>query len=184
MPELSLWERSKDEFRRVYIDGAHSESVAMALGSNMADAMETRKGNGDPIIEQGLFLLPEMKKHNFEIKVKCSVCPLLGKLDEFDPKTKSLRETKTGKWPWTQKKVNNHGQITFYFYLIWLKYKKFPQIAWLDWLCTDSESKDYGKVKSFPTVRSMSDIIKMHSRIKTAWIGISQLKKEYADIKN
>ena len=176
--KLTLWEHSKDEFRRVYIDGFKRESWAMDLGSRMAHAVENDEPSEDPIIEQGRMFLPKLKKQNFKIDVNCSVCPLTGKMDTFDPKTKKFRDHKTGKWPWTQKKVNDHGQITFYYYLIWLKYKKMPPKAWLDWINTDPESKDYGRVKSFPTVRSMTDLIKMHTRIKSAWAGISQLAKE------
>ncbi len=176
--KLSLWERDKRLFKQVYIDGIKEESWAMDQGSRMAHAMETGESSGDPIIEQGKMFLPKLKKAEFKVEVDCLVCPLVGKLDTFDPRTKSFRDHKTGKWPWTQKKVNEHGQITFYCYLIWLKYKKLPPMMWLDWLNTDPESKDYGRVKSFATGRSMSDLIKMHSRIKSAWAGISQLAKE------
>lgn len=178
--KLALWEMDKEKFRQVYFEGMQIETYAMAKGKNMAEAMELGSAVGqDPIIQQGLLLFPQDGKAEHEIKVDCGACPILGKIDRFNLKNKTFREYKTGRWPWTQKKVNDHGQITFYYYLIWLKYKVMPKIAWLDWLCTDEQSDDYGKVKSFPTVRSMSDLIKMHGRIKRAWMGIRQMAKEY-----
>lgn len=173
--QLSLWEKNREDYRRVYMDGVQNESMAMTLGSHMSKALEDGHGIDDPIIQQGLLLFPRLKKSEFEIKAKCNVCPLLGKIDAFDPKSKNFREYKTGKYPWSQGRVNEHGQITFYCYLIWLKYKKIPQVIYLDWLNTDEKSKDYGRIRSFATVRSMADLIKMHGRIQRAWNGINQM---------
>ena len=178
--QLSLWERDPEEYRRVYVEGQEQfVSDAMILGKQLAEAMEDDIVSDIPIIEQGRMFLPHYENREFEIRVNLRVgkhdIPLFGKLDGYEKKDRIIGEIKTGATKWTQRMVDQHGQLTFYALLVYLRFKKMPSSIRLHWLNTDEESENYGMVKSFETKRSLAELIKMHTRINNAWAAIIKL---------
>ena len=90
---------------------------------------------------------------------------------------------KTGIVPWTQRRVDNDDQLTFYALVVWLKYKKLPDEIKLEWMPTRrneyGELELTGEIKEFKTERSLQQILNMLSRAQEAWKTIKQLAKEY-----
>jgi hypothetical protein len=151
------------------------------LGSRLADGLEKGKDEEDDAMFNMLIaFLPAYPKREFNMKVNFEGIPLVAKFDGFDEKVLDIGEYKSGK-KWTQKMVDNHGQLTFYAFTIWLKYGKFPSKIQLHWAETaeDDDGVLYltGKIKTFTTTRTLKDIILFSKRIKTAWAGICDLGK-------
>lgn len=181
---MTLWKQSKEKYRQKYYFGEEdSENRFFAYGKKVAEALEGVKLS-DNEFEALKTLLPSFSSREHEIKAVLVEIPLLGKIDSFDPKTKSFREYKTGKNGWTQTKVKNHGQLKFYATLIWLKYKKLPKEIWLDWIETEEMAGDLdftGKIKSFKAEIKLEDIISFMAEIKKVATEISE---DYKNIIN
>ena len=81
-------------------------SAAMVLGSTVGDKLSS-----DPAYLKAVPRLPV-----FEQKIEFTIGDLscIGFIDSWCPETKKLYEYKTSKDPWTQKKVDDHGQLKFY----------------------------------------------------------------------
>ena len=75
--------------------------------------------------------------------------------------------------------VDDSGQITFYATAIWLATGKIPQD--IELVCATTEYGEDGSLQvtgdifTFPTKRTLVDIIKMTTRIKKAWAGIKSI---------
>lgn len=175
---MILVERSPKLYVKKYFEGEDFTNAGMILGKQLAEALEDDIESDIPIIEQARIFLVAYPKKEYELKVKVDGLVLLGKPDTYDPWAKRFREYKSGKTPWTQKKVDNCDQITFYAMLTYFKYKKLPKEMHLDWINTDEESKGYGQIKTFETTRTVADILKMFSRAKKAWQVILELSEE------
>lgn len=175
---LQLWESSKPKYWAKYYYGEEGfqGGKEMQYGKRFAEAIESGEDE-DILISAVSSLIPKYPKIEFEIKVEFNGMILLGKLDSFDPKTKSFLEYKTGKTHWTQAKVNADDQITTYFMLIYLKYKKIPKYADLIWFQTeeiDGKIKFVGTIETFRTTRTITQILRMANKFKTAALEISK----------
>jgi len=180
--QLNMWEKDPNLYYQVYIEGLDQfRTKYLELGKRMATGLE----NGfdeerDPLFEMLIVFLPSYPKREFDMKAEFEGIPLVGKLDGWNEKTMTIGEYKTGK-NWTQGMVNQSGQLTFYSFLVWLKYGKLPQHIFLHWARTDEDLegnlKLTGEMKTFATERTMKDIILFSKRIKNAWLGICDLGK-------
>lgn len=133
--QLRTWLEDKDRYRDRYYRGIdmHS-SKELLFGSEVAKGLE----NGS-INVPGLIVYPVSEE---QIKVDIEGVPFFGYIDMFDPKRLKFREIKTGKLKpnggmrWTQKDVDNHGQLDVYSLLIQEKYGNVDEECHLDWLVT------------------------------------------------
>ena len=177
--QLSLWEQDSELYRRIYIDGLkRHEGEHLRIGKALTQRLETGEEAEDKMIEHIAILLPKYEKKAHEIKADFYGIPVLGKLDCFNRKGLVVGEVKTGRH-WSQKMVDKSGQLTFYSMLVWLKYKKLPSNIILHWAETNyDENGDLiitGKIKTFATKRTISDIILLRGRIKKCWKGIIKM---------
>jgi hypothetical protein len=99
----------------------------MAFGKRIAGGLAAN-ATDDAEVERLRAFLPRFPKKEYEIKVAYSGVPLLAKPDMFSPWKVHVGELKTGKYPWTQSRVNEHGQLKFYALAAWLKYKRLPKV--------------------------------------------------------
>lgn len=185
--QLSLFERSPKEYKRIYILGEEQRtSRAMEYGSKLADVLENGDDGEDVLISSLYSLLPKYKTMEKKIEAETGGIKILGKLDTYCPKTHNFREYKTGKIPWTQRKVDNHGQITFYAMLIFLAYKKIPkdiELIWAETEYIDGEIQATGRIKTFKTKRTLIDIMKFMARVGKVAKQINEIyKKSIKDI--
>jgi hypothetical protein len=177
--QLNLYEKDPEDYRQTYILGQpRPPNEPMQLGLQFATEMETRKGQ---LFEYARIWLPTYPKREYTLEVTCDACPLLAKLDGYDPQQRHIGEYKTGKL-WSQRRVDQDGQLTFYAYVHYLKFNTIPAQIALHWVQTgrnaDDELTITGKLETFYTTRKMEDFLDIHGRIKRAWEGIGKMAEE------
>jgi len=184
---MVLFERSREQYRDVYFfDKKFPTSRNIKFGSEMADALETYKLTGRPILDLMMVKLPKFairdKKFTTEFKYKKETIKILARPDSMKKDYSAFLEYKTSTRKWTQKMVDDSSQVTFYATAIWLKTKKIPQDIELIVVGTkaleDGRIVATGEILRFPTERSMSQILEMMSRMAKRWVEIKKFSEE------
>ena len=182
--QLNMWEKDPNLYYQVYFEGLDQfRTKYLELGTRMATALENGfDAENDPMMEMMLIYMPTYQIKEFDIKENFEDIPLFGKLDGFDVNNLIVGEYKSGK-KWTQSMVDNHSQLTFYAFLVWLKYKVLPKQIFLHWAQTYEDEngilKLTGHIQTFQTERKLKDIILLSKRIKIAWKGIQELAQTF-----
>lgn len=91
----------------------------------------------------------------------------------------ALRDYKTGRKPWDQKRANETGQITMYEGMLYQIDKIRPEEieAYIDWLPTHiHEGKvefiKEGDIRTFKTKRTMTQVLQFFKRIEDTWAAM------------
>lgn len=185
--QIDLWNRSQRAYMDRYFYGADGfVNDAMIYGKKFAEALETGETDGDEIMKLATIAIPRYPIAEYRLQAILETeggdIPLLGYLDtSYDPPSEGMREYKTGKVPWTQKKVDKHGQLTLYALMVYLNEKKLPKSIHLDWLETENlngEISVTGRIVSFETSRSIGEILEMATIIKRTAAQISAAYNE------
>jgi len=175
--QLALWEQDPREYVRRYIYGEqYPINAAMHYGKKLATCIETGDSEGDELIDTVARLIPRYDTVEYRLEAELDVngykIPLLGFADTYRTTDYAIREYKTGKWPWTQSKVDKQDQLTLYALIVYLKHKKLPADLHLDWIVTEygqeGEISATGEIKSFATDRSLTDLMEVATRVKKA----------------
>lgn len=186
---MSTFERSEEDYRKKYIMGEWEPPTPyMIFGKQVAEMLEKREVPKDKKLQHVFNFIPDypIREHklNANCKVGKKVIELYCIFDGYDPMTHKLYEVKTGKL-WNERKVRQHGQLTFYSYAYWLKTKVIPEVD-LVWIGTQDGEEGVeatGDVKVFPATRNMKDLLAMHTRIEKVWLGIQEIyRKEFDSI--
>jgi hypothetical protein len=173
---------SSKQYQKIYIDGFKLKTKYIDFGGIIANVLESRKAKGYNE-ETAVNLIEEKENQELELVVDFYGIPLLGKLDAYENGT--IYEYKTGKNAWTQKKVDNNEQLTFYAIMVSKHFKiKVEDIKikliWLETIeDTDGSIMLTGRKEEFKTKRTNKDLIKIYPKVKKAWIGIEKLIDEY-----
>lgn len=186
--QVTLWMSSPARYKEIFFkqnDGARFFNEGMAFGKIVADSLEYDKPTGNDLIDTMIELLPKYDIRDKEIEAiletKDGDIKIISHPDMLDSKTKALREIKTGKGKWTQKKADSWFQIKFYAMLIYIKYGVIPPTAHLDWIETfkdvDDIIKPTGKLTTFEVKITMMDILqtmaittKVAKEIEREWV--------------
>jgi len=185
--QLTLFESSPERYLNLYINEKRMFiNRGMALGKEIADALETGEVTGDPIKDLVISQIPKFGVMEAELngilKLGKIEIPLYGKADTAKKNLTKFKEYKTGQTSWSQKQVDNHGQITFYCTIIRARTGKIPQDIELVYIPTkqlpDGRVELTGDIHRIKTSRTLKDILKMEVRIKKAWEGIGQMCEE------
>lgn len=201
--QFSMFLRSKEEYRRVYINGGKTFSnKETEFGSRVSDGLENSDEEnltGDAVVDFCKLSLPKVDEREKEMTVKFGDITLLVRMDGFE-KPSLIYEYKTGhltpdgKKPWTQAKVDSWGQLTFYAFAFYLSTGIIPDLK-LVWIPTKKietgEFNDRGKSIYrieltgespivFNTKRTLVDFAKMSIKIKKVWEEIGEMVKEEA----
>jgi hypothetical protein len=179
--QMQLFERDPAAYIARYIYGEDERpSAAATFGKRIAAGLEA-KATEDAEIEHLRMCLPAFPKKEYEIKADFSGVPLLAKPDLFNPRKVQIGELKTGAYPWTQERVNNHGQLKFYALAAWLKYKRFPQIElyWAPTVWRNDKLCLTGEINTFKAEITLEDVLAFGSRIPQIWEGIQKVLQEY-----
>lgn len=180
--QLTLWERSPKEYMRIYFYGGNTpKSRYMDFGSEVADDAENGTSERESVKALNM-LLPTYKKieHKIyaDIKTDAGLLKVHGRLDTYEDKPLRFRERKTGKIPWTPAKVARHGQIDFYYMLIYLSTGKLPTEAHLDWAQTrvndNGDVELTGEHTEYDATRTMTDVLRMITRTKNVALEIAE----------
>ena len=177
---MNLLEKDEDGYIAKYFNGQPGFSNdAMDFGKVVAEALENEKSE-DPFIRHIITFLPRFDTPELEISARYKKRKLLGRPDTILKSFKAFREYKTGKTPWTQAKVDSHGQLVFYATIIFLLKKKIPE-AYLDWIPTEYGEgglKLTGDIKTFKRRPiTLTDISRMLKRIEKASERIDKLMR-------
>jgi len=170
--QISSFEYSPEQWFDKYILDKKSEpSAEMLFGSKVGKQLET-----DPTF---LPMIPREKIMEYEFKSSIGEIQLIGYADSFCDDTYKLREYKSGVKAWDQKRVDNHGQITFYCFMFYLMKKVKPEQVEcsLHWMPTKRiEKGDFTveitfvdnieeNIKHFNTKRTTRDVLEFGVRI-------------------
>jgi hypothetical protein len=179
--QMNLFERDPAAYVAQYLYGQEGyTSDAAAFGKQIARKLEA-KSSDDNEVERLRTLLPKFPKQEYEIRATFEGVPLLAKLDLFSPWRMQIGELKTGRYPWTQSRVNEHGQLKFYALAAWLKYKRVPRIE-LYWAPTEWQENKLrlsGEIQTFQTEFSPSDLLNFGARLPQVWTAIQQVTGEH-----
>lgn len=158
--QLSSFIWSKERWYQSYV-----------LGEKQPSSPELEFGSYvDKQIQKDPLYLPELKRcphMQYKLETTFNGIQLLGFPDQLDLENPELRDTKTGRHPWTKKRADETGQLTMYLLIIYLTLKIKPEEfkCYIDWLPTCQ--KDGGicfvepmKIKTFKTKRTTADILK------------------------
>ncbi len=179
---MNMLERDEEGYIAKYLNGQTGFSnEAMDFGKVVAEALQDEK-SADPHIRYIITFLPRFDTPELEITAKYKKRKLLGRPDTIMASFKEFREYKTGRTPWSQTKVDSHGQLVFYATIIFLLKKKIPT-AYLDWIPTEYGEdglKLTGEIKTFKRKPiTLTDISQMLKRIENASVKIDKLWKKY-----
>lgn len=200
--QMTLFEMRPKDYIRQYVYGEQSYfNKNMKYGTMVADTLEVEDWTGDPVLDLTLMKVPAFGLRDKVIQdrqgirvwydvqkryVKIPVLengdddvPILAKPDTAKKNYTAFKEYKTSTRKWTQRMVDESGQITFYALAIWLRNGQIPQNIELVVVHLKYDEKGVlvptGELSRYSTKRTMADIIKMSSRIKKSWAGIYQL---------
>lgn len=170
----SSFDWDKEQWFSSYVLGIRGEgSAAMAYGNVVGESIATDKP---------LSGVPRQVHMEYEVRAKLGDIDLIGFFDSYScgearccpPVEKRLEEykTSTNVTKWNQKSVDEHGQLTFYAMLMYLRDKVRPEDIHmrLHWIPT-AEQQDFsiavsGKHKTFPTMRTMKEVFSLMVAIK------------------
>lgn len=165
---MSSFEYSPEQwYCRYILNEEQPESPEMLFGKLFAQSCEERRP---------LATVTMLSKMEQPFKVIFSKILLVGFADTFDDVTfKTIGEYKTSKNPWTQAKVDAHGQLTMYALMNFITNRVRPEQVhfFLESVLTE-QLGDYSIrlkkpiiVSHFDTKRTMHDILAFGTRINT-----------------
>ena len=174
---ISSFEYDKEQWYKKYILGEPTpETKEMIFGKIFANSCENRK----PLVPT-----PLCKEVEYPLNVMFGEIPLIGFIDTYEPHT-MLREKKTGKKEWDQKRADEHGQITMYLLQLYIMHKVKPEDirCFLDWHPTQ-ENGDFTisfvephKLHTFETKRTMVQVLEFGARINRVFKEMDDYAKE------
>ncbi len=199
---MVCFEMNPQKFLDLYVyENEQYTTKNMAYGSALAHGLEHGESTGDVLLDLSMARLPKFELMDEVVEDENGIevydphtqrthkvpyitdgkekIPLLAKPDTATSDYSAYKEYKTSTVKWTQKKVDDSGQLTFYSLAIWLKTGKLPQDIELVNISTeytsDGKMTVTGDIWRFKTHRTMVDVIRMQSRAKKAWSGIKKL---------
>ena len=100
---------------------------------------------------------------------------------KFDVLKPAIRDYKTGRKPWDQKRADETGQLAMYLFMLYLRDKIQPEHVecYIDWLPTHIEDGKVafikkGDIRTFKTKRSMHQVLIFGQRIKDTWAAMEE----------
>lgn len=194
---ISSFEWNKGQWYRKYVLKELPEDTPELLFGKMID--ERIQAEPD--------FLPELVRYpvlQHEMRTEFNGIPLLGFADAYQPastKVKSggqspsvnktcaaIRDYKTGRKPWDQKRADETGQLTMYLFMLWLRDKTKPEEVegYIDWLPTHIEDGKIAFIEpvtihTFKTKRTMREVLAFGQRIKDTWVQMEQYCQREAD---
>lgn len=167
---LSSFEYDPAQWHRKYVLGYPSPDTPYTLfGKTVGERLAT-----DPLF------LPQVPRHSiFEHPLRATIAdlPIIGYIDSYEPPsdsaTPAFAEYKTGKKMWNQKRVDEHGQITMYYLMLYLTENIAPDEleCALHWLPTKDTGDfsvsliDEKRVESFHTTRTLRELLEFGTYI-------------------
>ena len=185
--QKSLWKRDPRKYIEKYLhDGAQFTTREMAFGKKMAVALEDEVDSDDNLLNEVIAKIPKLDRQEFpvlaEMKIDGDTLPLYAKLDSAKNDLTAFKEYKTGKQPWTQRRVDEDAQITFYVTAIFILKKEIVRDIELVWVPTYDDLGNSnrtgisptGEIVRFKTQRTMGQIINEMADMRRVWREIGE----------
>ena len=117
--------------------------------------------------------LPRYSVMQHEMNAEFNGIPLIGLTDAYEPMpTAQIRDYKTGRKKWDQKRADETGQLTMYGFLLWLTEQVRPEDVqfYIDWMPTHYQDGKIvfiteGDIRTFQTYRNMRQVLEFGQRI-------------------
>lgn len=164
---ISAWGYDKETWYRSYVLGERSKPNSVMQGG--IDV-------GERIVSDSTFLKeitrPEIFEHNLTANILGMT--ITGHMDGWSPSIPEIQEYKTtqNKFRWTQEKVDEWGQISFYCLLVYIHYKIPPEkLSLCLWSIPMIETGHFeviqkGTPQKFSTKRTMVQILNFAKEMK------------------
>jgi len=180
---ISAFEWNPSQWYKKYVLGELPEETPELKFGKMID----QRIQDDPHFLPGLIRGPILQH---EMRTIWKDIPLLGFADSYWPpssRTKgalSVRDYKTGRKEWDQKRADETGQLTMYLFMLYLMDKSIKVAdaeLYIDWLPTHIKDGQIAlvepvKIHTFETRRTMTEILKFGQRI----LDVYAKMEEYA----
>lgn len=182
---ISAFEWNKQQWYDKYVLGKTSEKTPeLAFGSYV-----------DTRIQEDPNYLPHVIRYDnlqHVMQKKFDGIPLIGITDAFQREPAIIRDYKTGRKKWDQKRADETGQLSMYCLLLWLTEKVRPEDVdlWIDWLPTHYVDKEIAFIEpdhedlipdSFQTARTMSQVLTFGQRIKDVYAAAIEYCENYPE---
>lgn len=138
----------------------------------------------DKRIQSDLTFLPELERYpilQHEMRAVFNKIPLIGFADGFDRERLLLKDDKTGRKKWDQKRADDTKQLTMYAFLLYLTEKIKPEkmTFQIDWLPTHYEGNNIVfiepmQIHTFKTKRNMKQVLEFGQYIKDTWAAMEE----------
>lgn len=191
--QMEIWTKNPERYKREYFENAKKlDTKYLQFGKGIAKS-----------IEDGSYkeILPDLVVYKFpEYKIEAEIqgVPVLSYVDSYYDESELnphvFREYKTGKHPWTQAKVQKHGQLLFYAVGLRAKIGTMPEYCDLDWIETaeSSDSDDFwsqadkkleltGKMQTFRRYFDERELERMEAEIVKVATEISEAYKKFIE---
>jgi hypothetical protein len=148
----------------------------------------------DTRIQNERKFLPKLVRYpilQHEMRTTFDGIPLLGFADTYSPTIPAVRDYKTGRKPWDQKRADETGQLTMYLFMLYLMDKRIKVESmqlYIDWLPTHIEEGKIafikeGDIRTFRTKRTMREVLKFGQRIKETYAAMEKFAtKEHGSV--
>ena len=171
----TTWGGPEAWYRKYVLHQKQPTSREMEFGSYVDTKLQT-----DPLF------LPHVERYpisQHKMEVFFAGIPLLGLADGFDREGKRLKDDKTGKATWTQKRADDSEQLTMYTLLLYVTEKIPPEdlSLFISWLPTKDNGdftisfKDDPPIPQiFETKRTMLQVLLYGKEIKRVWKAMQE----------
>lgn len=121
--QMSTWEQDPEKYISRYIHGEpFYETPGLLFGRRFSEALENPEECNDPVLLVGLELVDILDEQEMKHKAKLpGGLPVVAKYDSISMHNVKYLEYKTGKWEWTQERVDQHSQMWFYSALMYVE---------------------------------------------------------------
>jgi RecB family exonuclease len=134
---ISSWMKYPDQFRARYYENRHEPvTPELSFGKKIALLLENQHTDVAHIRQ---YAVPEQK-----IEIEIEGVKIFGFVDSFDPVRNAFLEFKTGKTPWTKKRVEDHLQLDIYSLAIETIFGAVQDDCHLIWMETERVDRPYG----------------------------------------
>lgn len=190
---LDLFEKSEQKYIDKYFfkkDESWTNGY-MVFGKKFAKAKETGDCGDDTLLEWAVNATPSYGNAEYKLEsvlqTPYGAIKLLSYLDDYQKDLCKILEYKTGTTPWTQAKVQKHGQLHFYAVSINSSIGINPEQS-LIWIPTTDKDDNGNKIPvrptgddpvTFPYQASLFELKEMEKRITRAVVRIDKLYREH-----
>jgi len=165
--QLNLFLQSPEEYyRRYFLKEEFEPNDAMRFGSKIHKVLENRTIDVNTLnLDVNQLLIANKVREEIPILDGCEIkllvqhepINLLAIFDGIHDNT--IYEYKTCKSHWTQRRVDESLQLTFYTFVYIKKFKRMPNLKLI------SISSTSGKHKTFSTMRTLGDLEELQDKI-------------------